>query len=750
MGNSPFFQYESPNNPNRIKAISDINASVNPGFKKGKSTSTDASGKKYPLGFTPPVDFYVSQADFEFRTGDDDLGSINPNDTGLFISKRKKGGVDLVTGRHIEYGRSITYRTDDDQIAILGVGNTVKTLGNGAPINYSKNYLGQGGPAFSPRAGYIVPDQYSAQAAEKGLTTSPIEYGNVFLPNYYDNPKFWIQSKIWNRLESKYAVYDNSAHFSRKYFTHILDYFQDDNTNTLENYSLPSTPKYINETIIRAFSDNKAFDLGQFNFVGSPFYLQTSYDNEDPTYFGFNVVLKTDRSPLFNQGVVKGTEGLSEFLTIFGDLDGEINARKIIYEKFRKQIFRFFNTNQPSEDDSKNAKSYYIQNITGLNKLVENFTDVESKQFADFGKDLITLDFVEDVSQNIGYLASLYRFLSYSKMKGKVIIPENLLRFDVDIEVTEIRNMNRQVVDPNDKTRMLIYSDKISRYVYSLYECKLKFEGMPHGDTIKNGDIGTEAETFKINFDYKFSTMKFDKFSGRIRYDEDNRAIIEKFTIDNGEYYKGRLGDKGSDELKSVLTSYQRDTGDYSPVEFQEYKIEQSHANYISDRLNNENRYKGIEPLEPKTLLGRPSQPDELPANRDAPTDPDQNDLSYGEEEGEAQSLADIIKAQRSNERERRSEIANEELRYGGFSKAFDQLKAALANAAIRQANRVIITQAALLNKTIENIRNSVPYAGRMSEPTNVYTGNNAFKNDAINAARDFASNLIRGAFTRR
>lgn len=748
MGNSPFFQFESPNNPNRLKAIADINASVNPGFKKGKSTSTDAGGKKYPLGFTPPVDFYVSQDDFEFRTGDDGFGSLSPNDTGLFISKRQKGGVDLRTGRHVEYGRSITYRTDDDQIAIWGAGNTVKTLGNGAPINYAKNYLGQGGPAFSPRAGYMVPDQYSPQAAEKGLTTSPIEYGNVFLPNFYNNPKFWEQSRIWNRLEKRYAHYENSALYSKKLFTHILDYFQDEDSDVLEKYNLPSKPKYINETIIRAFSSEKAFDLGQFNFVGDPFYLQTSYDNEDPTYFGFNIVLKTNTSPLFNQFRTGGdgfyeTDGLLEFLYTFGRLDGEINARKVIYEKFRQQVFRFFNTNQPSDqsDDSKHAKTYYIKNITGLNKLVENFTDVESKQFADFGKDLITLDFVEDVSQNIGYLASLYRFLSYSKMKGKVIVPENLLRFDCDIEITEIRDMNRQVVDPNDKTRIYIYSDKISRYIYSLSECKFKFEGMPHGDVVKNSDIGTEAEDFKINFDYKFSTMKFEKFSGRITYDENNKAKMEKFTIDNGEFYKGRFGTSGARKLKKVLTTEEQ---------LKDYKVEQSHENFISDSLSNDNKYKGTDSLEPTTLTGKPNQPDGLESNRYAPADPDQNDLSYGDEEEEAQSLSDIVRSERTRERERRSEIANEELRYAGFSKAFDQLKAALANAAIRQANRVIITQAALLNKTIENIRNSVPYAGRMSEPTNVYTGTNAFKNDAINAARDFASNLIRGAFTRR
>ena len=84
-----------------------------------------------------------------------------------------------------------------------------------------------------------------------------------------------------------------------------------------------------------------------------------------------------------------------------------------------------------------------------------------------------------------------------------------------------------------------------------------------------------------------------------------------------------------------------------------------------------------------------------------------------------------------------------------GPKKAVDILKKDLTNAVVREANRRIIAQASLLNKTLDNIRNAIPGAGRMSSPRNIYDVNNVpFKNDVVNAARGFVGNAVKGFFT--
>ena len=65
------------------------------------------------------------------------------------------------------------------------------------------------------------------------------------------------------------------------------------------------------------------------------------------------------------------------------------------------------------------------------------------------------------------------------------------------------------------------------------------------------------------------------------------------------------------------------------------------------------------------------------------------------------------------------------------------------------EVNRQVISRFKLINKTFDNIRNQIPYAGRMSQPTNVYTDaeQQSFKNDGINAVRDFVGNSIKSFF---
>ena len=90
------------------------------------------------------------------------------------------------------------------------------------------------------------------------------------------------------------------------------------------------------------------------------------------------------------------------------------------------------------------------------------------------------------------------------------MVPENLLRFNCDIIVSECRNFNRvrKAVETGD---IEVIKDNVSRYVYSLRECQFFFDKMPHPGDIDMGNITTYGNT-QIQFDYKYSTVKFERF----------------------------------------------------------------------------------------------------------------------------------------------------------------------------------------------------------------------------------------------
>jgi hypothetical protein len=154
--------------------------------------------------------------------------------------------------------------------------------------------------------------------------------------------------------------------------------------------------------------------------------------------------------------------------------------------------------------------NYYLKKITGLSKLIEGNT-AETKSFlTDYNKDIITLSFTEDVSLSVGTLAHLYKLLYWSKPNAKTMIPENLLRFNCDIIVSEVRNFNR-VRKSIENGEIEVIKDNVSRHIYSLKECQFYFNTLPHEDSIDLGSIKV-FDAYDIQFDYKYSTVKFERF----------------------------------------------------------------------------------------------------------------------------------------------------------------------------------------------------------------------------------------------
>jgi len=265
-----------------------------------------------------------------------------------------------------------------------------------------------------------------------------------------------------------------------------------------------ATDQAYRDTITKIFKDKKTehFKYG--------IYIDDMH-NEDPTVLGFDLMIDVNNSPLFSE--------LPEFFKAFNGVS-EISNRKDVYEQFIKELTAYFETTTPGATNEFSAfKSHYIQSVSGLDTLVESisggsFEESGKKQFTDYGKDLLKLKLYEDVTLSTSHLALLYKTLSWSRINGRLIIPENLLRFDMYVQVSEIRNFNtvrKNIIGGSGGELLSVVRANVSRYVYKLYDCQFFFDKLPHTDSV---DVNQNkfTETFDISIKYKFSTVQFERF----------------------------------------------------------------------------------------------------------------------------------------------------------------------------------------------------------------------------------------------
>lgn len=263
-------------------------------------------------------------------------------------------------------------------------------------------------------------------------------------------------------------------------------------------------------------------------------FRTTPYELTDPVMFGCEIIIDAVTSPLLNGSVI-------DFIDRFGSQMSEVSSKRVVYEEFKQQFVKLFKTKgsvfvdsgvvsmtgAPSNEATAEANigifapgkkaymSYYLKKITGLDKLAEGNSSSTFKYLTDYRRDVINLEFTEDVSLSVGALAHLYKLLYWSKPNGKSLVPDNLLRFNCDIIVSEVRNFNR-VRKAVDTGNIEVIKDNVSRYVYSLRECQFYFKSMPHpGDITMGGSTdgpSIYASYNGLDFDYKYSTVRLEKW----------------------------------------------------------------------------------------------------------------------------------------------------------------------------------------------------------------------------------------------
>lgn len=249
--------------------------------------------------------------------------------------------------------------------------------------------------------------------------------------------------------------------------------------------------------------DSEKFKYGLEQSTSTP-----SLFFQDPLFLTFDLVID-QKSPLFSEE----QNGAGGFINNYSAIKS-ISNRRAIYDEFKKRLGELFNIGTNSD---KNNKSYYINSISGLDKL--------SARIVKYENDKITINMNEDVSMISAYVAHLYNILSYSYKEQKEMIPANLLRFNLYIKLHDVRNMPLYLQSSETGTTMTF--DK-SYQIYILRDCNFIFRDSKNfEDTITRGgfDASLANKPSDLSIDIYYKSIEIESEYPLIRHSFDLNGV---------------------------------------------------------------------------------------------------------------------------------------------------------------------------------------------------------------------------------
>jgi hypothetical protein len=453
----------------------------------------------------------------------------------------------------------------------------------------------------------------------------------------------------------------------------------------------------------------------------------TPESNEDPLYTGFEIIIDTTSSPLFNGEA-------ANFISKFSG-NKEINSRAQVLNDFIFEAFKFFKFNTPPANlDSSDKifvtpyvkKMHYLKKVNGINKLIESNTPSQQSSFVKYRNDLLTLSFYEDTTLELGTLMSLYKSLYWSRINGKNVIPENLLRFDCKLIVSEVRNFTR-VKRAAETGQIQTLKENVSRYVYDLYECQLFFDKMSHGDSVTMEAMNS-PDSSEISMSWKYSTMRFERYDyrsndGKGLYKHLDNKLLEPQSYSPDTSDNAIITEDGI--IPFVNSSLQALNNGYSGKDKVNSFVDSRFEALSSEDLGDEEGDTTVEDLKTNDKINLYAKY----FDRVAPEDTSKSAGIYPSSSLNGEDENQISLNKDSN-----------------FKKAGNKLLQNIKKAALNEAQRQLNNQFRLVNNSLDKIRSSFGI-GRMREPTNVYSNlpNAQFFFDVKNSLRDFGGDVLGG-----
>tara|TARA_R110002074_G_scaffold399683_1_gene593361 strand:+ start:287 stop:1693 length:1407 start_codon:yes stop_codon:yes gene_type:complete len=226
----------------------------------------------------------------------------------------------------------------------------------------------------------------------------------------------------------------------------------DGNNNDANSLGNPFTAAGISGSTLSDGSFPSAYDYAKRfvnakNVNGSGNNGVTALD--DPTYLGFGLMFDIT-SPLFN-GATNGDPGINDggSSNEYPTTPSAIGYLNKIGEANRVQYLRAF---VQGILEIQRTRPYYFQTITGLLEAFQKSTQFSQDPYTGTtGEEGIAIGCLEAIDLKITALFNLYRMAIYDVRYKRFVLPKNLMRFDVYVNVHEIRKF-RTVVKSAEAT----------------------------------------------------------------------------------------------------------------------------------------------------------------------------------------------------------------------------------------------------------------------------------------------------------
>jgi hypothetical protein len=304
--------------------------------------------------------------------------------------------------------------------------------------------------------------------------------------------------------------------------------------NKNENYTMPSDPE-------------------------SSFKFDTIHDFEDPTFLTFDIFLYTDRSSaLFD---TQTPYGVYAFLKKNEKISKDFEQRIQILNEFKNRIENIFYTSDEFDYLNQNKKTHYIQSIEGIDKF--------KKPIINYKEDKIKITLVEDVKMTAEYIAELYNNLSYDYKFKRKSIPENCLRFDMGVMISDIRRFKKTKPKSSNSNQIIEEENKnISREIFILRDCNFNFKNSFNvSTTLTQGGFNTSnPDTSNLKFDIYYKSAERALFADL--FDQGNQGKnMRLITHNNSNEEANLIYDKGknnfyiNEHLKNGVRNYKNNKG---------------------------------------------------------------------------------------------------------------------------------------------------------------------------------------------
>jgi len=434
----------------------------------------------------------------------------------------------------------------------------------------------------------------------------------------YESETFW-ESVFGGQLNSK----DNPEMQSR--FGQLFG-FENKELDPYDPYTISGAKKEIwwkdgdgDPMVGRVLFPKIDEDVNTFrNILFNDFNNDPYEQYEDPLILGFKVGFNPN-SPFFNGSTVGDDSSTSPFNSIryffdkygFGDSSiDDIATRYTWYQEFKKKLFTIFEK-QITEGQPVYNKPYYINKISGLNKL--------NKKIIKYGEDKLTITLNEDVRMIAWYLSELYNNLVYSYKNKRWMIPENLLRFDMNIQISDMRNFTfptgkYQPELREDQNKLFKYElSPKSTIMFTLHDCSFNFfNSYNFADEITQAGYGASMPTqSELQFDiiYKSVTrwstfpflgddkygMEVDPWKNTIESNYFKELEIEKSKSTSPEP-KGYWNDKLSSVSQTVANA------GLNYLDNLETKLREERGKFVESSLNEFRNWTNINKIEPDNV----------------------------------------------------------------------------------------------------------------------------------------------------